>query len=169
MRFVPSVTSVEAEPFVLAGEDFFGVAVAGRAHAIPADVFRLFFGPEPAAATCKESSPVPSTDAMTAAVVGIIRSGGKKTAPAPSQKIAATASSKSKIPDLIRKAVAEEPRTTAETQDRVCVLLGEDPSNKFIRGKVYASIYGLLRDKTLVKMDDPKTNLPKLFLAGGAE
>lgn len=173
MKFEPRVSGVEAVPFDLAGQEFFGVALEGRAHAIPADVFRLFFREQPDHfATCNESLPVAHTEAKTAAVVGVLRSMHKKKS-GPAKKAAPRASADNStgmtIGQTVRAAVAEAPRTRAETTDRACVLMGWDEKDQDGRQKISAVISYQLDRGQLVKRDDPKTQLPHLFLAGGAD
>ena len=168
MRFVSSVSSVEAEPFVLAGEDFVGVAVGGRAHAIPADVFRLFFSPESGApaATGKESLLVQNSPKLAAAPKKG-RPGTQPTAPAGPK--ACLGSPEMTTGKAVRLAVSEQPRTTAETVDRACVFMGWDERDGGARTKVSAVIAYQLKHGQLVKRDDPKTQLTHLYLVGGAE
>ncbi len=61
-------------------------------------------------------------------------------------------------------AVKECPRTTAELQDRVCVIMGWEPRDVQARGRIYAAIKARVDSGTLVKRDDPKTQLPAFYL-----
>lgn len=181
MKYLQKLQHVEAEPVQLGGERLMVVAAGagGRAHAVPADVFELFFAPE---------TPETPKAAADRALVEEIKAAGFRPAPKPVGKPAAKktaaprqASAPSTAPatetdgsdlttgEAIMRAVAEGPRTQHETIDRVCDLLGWDRTNKDLRNRVYGNIWNRVDRGALIKRDCPETHLSKLYLPGGAK
>jgi hypothetical protein len=64
------------------------------------------------------------------------------------------------------QAIGESPRTSAETQDRVCVLMGWPTAEKKFRDRVYQAIWAAINAKKIEKRTDPGTQLSHLYLVG---
>lgn len=179
MKYLHRMQQVEAEPVQLGGERLMVVAAGGRAHAVPADVFELFFAPETA------ETPKAAADR---ALVEEIKAAGFRPAPKPVGKPAAKktaapprqASAPSTAPatetdgelttgEAIMKAVAEGPRTQHEVIDRVCDILGWDKNDKEAKNRVYGNIWNRVNSGALIKRDCPETHLSKLYLPSGAK
>jgi hypothetical protein len=68
--------------------------------------------------------------------------------------------------EAMLQAVGEAPRTSAETGDRVCVLMGWPTNEKKYRDRVYQAIWAALKAGKIEKRSDPSTQIPHLYLVG---
>lgn len=179
MKYLQKMQQVEAEPVQLGGERLMVLAAGGRAHAVPADVFELFFAPE----TPKEEADrvlvlqlqADGFRPVTAAAKPAAKPAAKKTArpprPASASSTAPTTETDGELTtgEAIMRAVAEGPRTQHEVIDRVCDLLGWDRTDKEAKNRVYGNIWNRVKSGALIKRDCPETHLSKLYLPGGAK
>lgn len=179
MKYLQKMQQVDAEPVQLAGERLMVVAAGGRAHAVPAEVFDLFFSPETPKeekdrALVEEIKAAGFRPVVPAAPKPAAKPVAKKTTPPPrpaavfSTPPSTDAAAESDGSDLttgeaIMRAVAEGPRTQTETIDRVVDLLGWDRNDNKKRNAVYNNIGYRLTTGALIKRDCPETHLPKLY------
>lgn len=68
--------------------------------------------------------------------------------------------------EAMLQAVGEAPRTSAETQDRVCVIMGWPTTERKYRDRVYQSIWAAIQAGKVEKRSDPSTQIPHLYLVG---
>lgn len=164
MIFECRAETLEAQAVEFAGAKLMLVAVDGAAHVVPADAFLLLFQEKRV-----ESAPVelPRYRALTKPVKKVAAP-----APASAKKVATPSPATGATPDdgamttmqAVMSAVAEQPRTMAETQDRVCVILGWDLKNPKSRDRIYQNIWMALKNGKLEKRTDPATQLSRLFI-----
>lgn len=68
--------------------------------------------------------------------------------------------------EAMLQAIGEAPRTSAETQDRMCTLMGWPTTEKRYRDRAYQAIWAAINAGKIEKRTDPSTQLPRLYLKG---
>jgi hypothetical protein len=163
--YVANIDQVEASPVVeIAGRQVRVVELEGVHHVVPEQVFRLFFRVADTPPTVKEPLTVETSP--------------KKKPVAPTPKKKTTASTERVAPatapggemtttEAVLQAIGEQPRTTAETIERACVILGVGPTPaEEWKKRLYANIDYNLRAGKLVRKTDAATQLTKIHLGG---
>lgn len=187
MMYIPRASLVTAQPVEMAGASLMVVSVGGGYEVVAADSFNRLFRlteaaeakPEKAAGVDPKLSAIPHPwskkgkaqldlrkktakpveSSEPSKTIGIV----KQTPPAGSEGGEA---GELRTTEAMLAAVAEAPRTSAETQDRVCVMMGWPVGEKKYRDRVYQSIWVALKEGKIEKRTDPATQLSHLYLAG---
>lgn len=190
MMHIPRASLVAASPVEVAGAKLMVVAIAGGFEVVAADSFNRLFRPAeaadrpqaetetPEAATDETKTPHPWSKKGKAQLAlrtvkvakRIESSEPSKTArivkQTPPAVVGGENASELRTTEALMQAVAESPRTGAETQDRVCVLMGWQTAEKKYRDRVYQAMWAALKDGKIEKRTDPATQLSHLYLAG---
>lgn len=188
MMYIPRASLVTAQPVEMAGVSLMVVCVGVKHEVVSADSFNRLFRladvaevqpakaelvdpkvaatPHPWSKTGKAQlalrkekpfKPVESSErSKSAAIV-------KQT---PAAVAGAENTSELGTTETVLKAVAEAPRTTAETQDRVCLMMGWPTGEKKYRDRVYQAVWAAVKEGKIEKRTDPSTQLPRLYLKG---
>lgn len=188
MMYIPRASLVTATPVEIAGASLMVVCVAGGYEVVGADAFNRLFRLTEAAETEPDKSA--GIDPKLAATPHPWSKAGKsqldlrkkKTAkPIESNEPSKTVgivkqtpagvgggenASELRTTEAMLQAIGEAPRTSAETQDRVCVLMGWPTTEKKYRDRVYQAIWTAMKDGKVEKRTDPSTQLPRLYLKG---
>ena len=188
MMYIPRASLVTAQPLKMAGASLMVVQIPGGYEVVAADSFNRLFrlaetaeaqpaktvGVEPKAAAIphpwskrgkaqldlrkkKTSKPIESSEPLK--TVRIVKQ-------TPAAVAGVENVSELRTTEAMLQAVGEAPRTSAETQDRVCVLMGWPTTEKKFRDRVYQAIWSAINAKKIEKRTDPATQLPHLYLVG---
>jgi hypothetical protein len=187
MIHIPRASLVAATPVEVSGAQLVVVAIGGGFEVVAADSFHRLFRPAEAAdrpqldnGTQKEAPETPHPWSKKGKAQLDLRK--KKTAkPIESSEPSKTVgivkqtpagmgggenASELRTTEAMLQAVGEAPRTSAETQDRVCVLMGWPTAEKKFRDRVYQAIWAAINAKKIEKRTDPATQLSHLYLVG---
>ncbi len=195
MMYIPRVSLTSAAPVQMGDSKLMVVAVGDGFEVVAADSFNRLFRPAEAADRGQTEVGPPNKGSSPAAAAhpwtkkGKAEAAARKVAApvrtAAAKRIESSDTSKSqqivkqtpeggerevgdlKTTEAMLKAVAEAPRTGAETQDRICQLMDWPVYEKKYRDRAYQSIWMALRDGKIEKRTDPTTQLSHLYLAGG--
>jgi hypothetical protein len=182
MMHIPRASLVTATPVEISGAQLMVVAIGNGFEVVAADSFHRLFRPaEPAApevAAEKAATPHPWSKKGKAQLNLRNEKPAKVVEPSAASKdvgivrkalAAATGgenASELRTTEAMLQAVGEAPRTSAETQDRVCVLMGWPTTEKKYRDRVYQAIWAAINAKKVEKRTDPATQLSHLYLVG---
>ena len=188
MMYIPRASLVAAQPVDVAGDKLMVVAVAGGHEVVAAHSFHRLFRPAEASECQPKQADIvgpkqPATPhpwskkgkaqlelRREKPVKRIESSEPSKTTQIVKQTASPGAGGESasdlRTTEAMLQAIGEAPRTSAETQDRVCVLMGWPSTEKRYRDRAYQAIWVALRDGKVEKRTDPSTQLSHLYLAG---
>lgn len=189
MMYIPRASLVTAEPVQISGASLMVVCVAGGYEVVAADSFNRLFRlteaadqPEKAAGIDpklsapahpwsktgkaqldlrKKKAAKPIESSEPSKPVAIV-----KQTPVPVAVAGGENASELRTTEAMLQAVGEAPRTSAETQDRMCTLMGWPTTEKKYRDRAYQAIWAAINAGKIEKRTDPSTQLPRLYLKG---